>query len=249
MSLPLAKRWRFPQQRGRRMTRANSEVKKSQELQKKELPRTGAERRTVHGAVLPEGAAGPAPAAAQAPAPAPPAAPAPLPPATRGHPAPAPPHPPHPPPHPPPRSKSKSAKKDDRDRRRRSPTPKPTKVYLGRLTGNVIKEHIQEIFSTYGKIKMIDMSMNRVHPHLFKGYTYVEFETPEDAEKALKHMDGGQIDGQEISHGCADSHSAPSPQNASSTPDVATHSTANEEETSVETCRQSWIQDGFLHEL
>lgn len=36
-------------------------------------------------------------------------------------------------------SRSKSAKKDDRDRRRRSPTPKPTKIYLGRLTRNVIK--------------------------------------------------------------------------------------------------------------
>ncbi|XP_061562570.1 RNA-binding protein with serine-rich domain 1-like isoform X2 [Phycodurus eques] len=95
-------------------------------------------------------------------------------------------------------SKSKLAKKDDRERRRRSPAPKPTKVYLGRLTRNVIKEHIQEIFSTYGKIKMIDMPMNRVHPHLSKGYAYIEFETPEEAEKALIHMDGGQIDGQEI---------------------------------------------------
>lgn len=55
-----------------------------------------------------------------------------------------------------------------------------------------LKEHIQEIFSTYGKIKMIDMPMNRVHPHLSKGYAYVEFETPEEAEKALKHMDGGK---------------------------------------------------------
>ncbi len=56
----------------------------------------------------------------------------------------------------------------------------------------LLKEHIQEIFSTYGKIKMIDMPMNRVHPHLSKGYAYVEFETPEEAEKALKHMDGGE---------------------------------------------------------
>lgn len=54
------------------------------------------------------------------------------------------------------------------------------------------KEHIQEIFSTYGKIKMIDMPVNRVHPHLSKGYAYVEYETPEEAEKALKHMDGGK---------------------------------------------------------
>lgn len=36
-----------------------------------------------------------------------------------------------------------------------------------------LKEHIQEIFSTYGKKKMIDMLMNRVHPHLFKGRTWM----------------------------------------------------------------------------
>lgn len=62
-----------------------------------------------------------------------------------------------------------------------------------------LKEHIQEIFSTYGKIKMIDMPMNRVHPHLSKGYAYVEFETPEEAEKALKHMDGGKCSVEETS--------------------------------------------------
>lgn len=56
---------------------------------------------------------------------------------------------------------------------------------------NVLKEHIQEIFSTYGKIKMIDMPLNRIYPHLSKCYAYVEYETPEEAEKALKHMDGG----------------------------------------------------------
>ncbi|XP_077595849.1 uncharacterized protein LOC144212090 [Stigmatopora nigra] len=95
-------------------------------------------------------------------------------------------------------SKSKLIKKDDREPRRRSPAPKPTKVCLGQLTKNVIKDHLQEIFSIYGKIKMIDMPMNRVHPHLSKGYAYIEFETHEEAKKALKHMDGGQIDGREI---------------------------------------------------
>lgn len=54
-----------------------------------------------------------------------------------------------------------------------------------------MQEHIQEIFSTYGKIKMIDMPVNRIYPHLSKCYAYVEYETPEEAEKALKHMDGG----------------------------------------------------------
>ena len=30
-------------------------------------------------------------------------------------------------------------------------------------------------------------------------FAYVEFENPDEADKAMKHMDGGQIDGQEIS--------------------------------------------------
>lgn len=55
-----------------------------------------------------------------------------------------------------------------------------------------------EIFAAYGKIKMIDMPVDRLHQHLSKGYAYVEYETPDEAEKAWKHMDGGQIDGQEI---------------------------------------------------
>ncbi|KAG8506411.1 RNA-binding protein with serine-rich domain 1 [Galemys pyrenaicus] len=90
------------------------------------------------------------------------------------------------------RSKSKPPKRDEKERKRRSPSPKPTKVHIGRLTRNVTKDHIMEIFSTYGKIKMIDMPVERMHPHLSKGYAYVEFENPDEAEKALKHMDGGE---------------------------------------------------------
>ncbi|CAG00186.1 unnamed protein product [Tetraodon nigroviridis] len=42
------------------------------------------------------------------------------------------------------------------------------------------------------------MPMDRLHPHLSRCSAYVEFESPEEAQKALKYMDGGQIDGQEI---------------------------------------------------
>ncbi|KAH0512225.1 RNA-binding protein with serine-rich domain 1 [Microtus ochrogaster] len=83
-------------------------------------------------------------------------------------------------------------------RKRGKASPKPTKVHIGRLARNVTKDYIMEIFSTYGKIKMIDMPVERMHPHLSKGYAYVEFENPDEAEKALKDMNGGQIDGQEI---------------------------------------------------
>ena len=33
--------------------------------------------------------------------------------------------------------------------------------------------------------------MDRVHPHFTKGFAYVDFENPDDAEKAVKYMDGG----------------------------------------------------------
>lgn len=62
---------------------------------------------------------------------------------------------------------------------------------LKSFLSSVEQDHIQEIFATYGKIKMIDMPVERLHPNLSRGYAYVEFETPEEAQKALKHMDGG----------------------------------------------------------
>lgn len=55
-----------------------------------------------------------------------------------------------------------------------------------------------EIFSTYRKTKMIYIPVERMHPHLSNDYTHVEFENSDEAEKALKHMDRAQMDGQEI---------------------------------------------------
>lgn len=42
------------------------------------------------------------------------------------------------------------------------------------------------------------MPTDRTHPHLSRGFAWVEFEKPDEAEKAIKYMDGGQIDGQEV---------------------------------------------------
>merc|ERR1719322_1759201 len=77
-------------------------------------------------------------------------------------------------------------------------TPPPTKIHIGRLTRNVNRDHLQEIFSTFGKIKDIEFGSERMRPWLNKGFAYIEYETAEDAKNALRHMDGGQIDGQEV---------------------------------------------------
>lgn len=75
--------------------------------------------------------------------------------------------------------------------KRRSPTPKPKKIHVGRLTRNVNKEHLYEIFGLFGAIKYIELPTDRVHVHVTRGFAYVEYENASDAEKALEHMDGG----------------------------------------------------------
>lgn len=79
-----------------------------------------------------------------------------------------------------------------RKKKERSPTPRPTKIHIGRLTRNVTKDHVLEIFSTYGTVKGVELPMDRLH-NTGRGFAYIEFETPAEAENAMKHMDGGKI--------------------------------------------------------
>jgi RNA-binding protein with serine-rich domain 1 len=64
---------------------------------------------------------------------------------------------------------------------------------VGRLTRNVTRDHILEIFSTYGTVKSVDFPQDRLHTHTGRGFAYIEFETPNEAENAMKHMDGGMV--------------------------------------------------------
>ena len=63
------------------------------------------------------------------------------------------------------RSRSKSGAKG----RARSGSPPSTKIHIGRLTRNVNREHLQEIFSTFGKIREIEFGSERMRPWLNKG--------------------------------------------------------------------------------
>lgn len=75
---------------------------------------------------------------------------------------------------------------------------KPSRIHIGRLTRNVTKDHVMEIFSVYGEIKNVEYPTDRFHPYNGRGFCYVEYANPDDAENAMKHMDGGQIDGNEV---------------------------------------------------
>lgn len=45
---------------------------------------------------------------------------------------------------------------------------------------------------------MVDFPPDRLHPQCGKGFAYVEFETADEAENAMKHMDGGETNDDNI---------------------------------------------------
>lgn len=53
---------------------------------------------------------------------------------------------------------------------------KSARIFIGRLSRNVTKEHVTEIFSTYGTIKNIEMPFDTIHQSFYKGFAYVEYE-------------------------------------------------------------------------
>ncbi|CAK9291300.1 unnamed protein product, partial [Gordionus sp. m RMFG-2023] len=80
----------------------------------------------------------------------------------------------------------------------KKPVVLPSKIHVGRLTRHVTRDHLKEIFGTYGRIKTIDMPMDRNHFVYSRGFAYIDYESSEEAAKAQKFMNGGQIDGQEV---------------------------------------------------
>ena len=50
-----------------------------------------------------------------------------------------------------------------------------------------------EIFGIYGVVKNCELPSDRFHPHIHRGYGYIEYELPDDAEKVgefreIKHF-------------------------------------------------------------
>lgn len=111
--------------------------------------------------------------------------------------------------------------------RSRSPIPRPrslsptliNSIIVQRLTKNVTKEHLEEIFGAYGKITDVDLPIiKRLGTH--KGTAYITFSNEVSASKAISHMDRGQIDGQTIVVGPESPPPSPPPRRAPSPPPV-----------------------------
>ncbi|CAH8855856.1 unnamed protein product [Trichobilharzia szidati] len=73
-----------------------------------------------------------------------------------------------------------------------------TRILVEKLTKNITRAHIQEIFSVWGEIHSVDLPPDRIHPEFNRGYGYVEYVDAKSANDAVNFMNGGQIDGQEV---------------------------------------------------
>ena len=74
-----------------------------------------------------------------------------------------------------------------------SSTLQPSTVQIEGLSRNVTAAHIHEIFSRYGTIKDLQFPLSPLG--YGRGYAQVEYESVESAQKAIKCMNGGQLDG------------------------------------------------------
>jgi len=71
-------------------------------------------------------------------------------------------------------------------------------VVVKNLSRKVNKEHLMEIFGEYGTISKANVLPFDMRASVNSTKGYVDYEREEDAEKAVKHYSGGQIDGKVV---------------------------------------------------
>ncbi|KAM0252624.1 hypothetical protein ACHAP5_000914 [Fusarium lateritium] len=102
------------------------------------------------------------------------------------------------------RSRSRGAReRNDRDRAG-SPPAKSTKmltlgeqIVVERLSKNINEQHLYEIFGQFGRIKDLDLPINRTFG-TNRGTAYILYDYEDDAENAIAHMHEAQVDGSAI---------------------------------------------------
>ncbi|KAI1049991.1 hypothetical protein LB506_001490 [Fusarium annulatum] len=101
------------------------------------------------------------------------------------------------------RSRSRSWSRGARDRNGRdrsaSPAAKSTKIVVERLSKNINEQHLYEIFGQFGRIKDLDLPINRTFKvGTNRGTAYILYDYEDDAEAAIAHMHEAQVDGSAI---------------------------------------------------
>lgn len=71
------------------------------------------------------------------------------------------------------------------------------KLYVGNLTYNTTSAQVQDLFAAIGKVATCSLITDK-YSGTSKGFAFVEMETEEDAQKAIKELNGKDVDGRAI---------------------------------------------------
>jgi len=66
-----------------------------------------------------------------------------------------------------------------------------SKLYVGNLSYSVTSEELEEIFSSHGEVRQINIIQG-------KGFGFVEMSNPSEAEKAKEALDGSEFKGRTL---------------------------------------------------
>ena len=72
-----------------------------------------------------------------------------------------------------------------------------TKLFVGNLSFNTTENDLQDAFAAHGQVVEATLLMDRMTGRS-RGFAFVTYSTPEEAQKAIEAMNGAQVDGRAL---------------------------------------------------
>ena len=71
-------------------------------------------------------------------------------------------------------------------------------IYSGNIPKETSEANIREVFEKYGEVTSVTMIKDK-YTNTFKGFAFIEMPKKEEAEDAIKHLDGAIMGGRSLS--------------------------------------------------
>lgn len=72
-----------------------------------------------------------------------------------------------------------------------------TRLFVGNLSFNTTENDLQSAFGAHGQVTEANLMMDRMTGRS-RGFAFVTYNTPEEAQKAIEAMHGQQLDGRAL---------------------------------------------------
>ncbi len=72
-----------------------------------------------------------------------------------------------------------------------------TKLFVGNLSFNTTENDLQDAFAAHGQVVEATLMMDRMTGRS-RGFAFVTYSTPEEAQKAIAALNGSQLDGRAL---------------------------------------------------